>query len=500
MKFIRRNIIANYLGQGWTGFMAVAFLPLYVQYLGVEAYGLIGLFAVFQALVAILDMGIGNTLNKEMASFAHGKHSARAIRDLLRRLEKICYILAVIVVIVGWFFSDYLAREWLKAEHLAANEVAHALVLMTLVAALRLCEGLYRGALYGLEDQIWYNLTYSIISTLRYVCALGILVFFSSTIKAFFLWQAAVSIVTLIALAWRVHHSLPDPLDQAKASKEPAIKVLKYAGGVMGITFLTLIFLQLDKVLLSRLVSLKELGYYSLAATAANAIFMLVIPVTQGIFPQLVRFSSDNEPSKMAAAYHKATKLVVVFTASASMLLCFYSEGVVYVWSGNQDLVKNSAPLLSILALGSFLNGLSYLPYQLQIAHGWTTLLLKTNAIILLLYIPTILIVVPIYGVEGAAWIWVAMNSGYLLAISFLMHARLLEDQKWNWYFFDALLPTCGAVIVMILAKEFQPNLHVDRVHWFLFLVLTGVLAVLVSSVFATSIKSGNVNNMGGNK
>ncbi|MFZ3218919.1 MAG: polysaccharide biosynthesis protein, partial [Rhodoferax sp.] len=77
MKFIRRNIIANYLGQGWTGFMAVAFLPLYVQYLGVEAYGLIGLFAVLQALVAILDMGIGNTLNKEMASFAHGKHSAR---------------------------------------------------------------------------------------------------------------------------------------------------------------------------------------------------------------------------------------------------------------------------------------------------------------------------------------------------------------------------------------------------------------------------------------
>lgn len=480
--------------------MAVAFLPLYVQYLGVEAYGLIGLFAVLQALVAILDMGIGNTLNKEMASFAHGKHSARAIRNLLRRLEKICYLLAVIVFMAGWFFSDYLAREWLKAEHLAANEVAHALVLMTLVAALRLCEGLYRGALYGLEDQVWYNLMYSIISTLRCVGALGILIFLSATIKAFFLWQAAVSIVTLLALAWRVHRSLPAPPDQAKASKEPAIKVLKYAGGVMGITFLTMIFLQLDKVLLSRLVSLKELGYYSLAATAANAIFMLVIPVAQGIFPQLVRFSSGGDPSKMAAIYHKATKLVVVLTASASMLLYFFSAEVVYVWSGNPDLVKNSAPLLSILALGSFLNGLSHLPYQLLIAHGWTTLLLKTNAIILLLYIPTMLIVVPPYGVQGAAWVWVATNVGYLLALSFLMHARLLTDQKWNWYFFDVLLPTCGAVIVMILAKKIQPNLQVDRVHWLLFLMLTGVLAVLISAMFATFFKSADVNNMSENK
>ena len=69
MTTFKQNVIANYLGQGWSGFIAVAFLPLYVQYLGMEAFGLIGLFAVIQVLVLILDMGMSPTLNREMASF-----------------------------------------------------------------------------------------------------------------------------------------------------------------------------------------------------------------------------------------------------------------------------------------------------------------------------------------------------------------------------------------------------------------------------------------------
>jgi O-antigen/teichoic acid export membrane protein len=46
---LKRNLIANYLGQGWTALVGLAFIPLYIKYLGIEAYGLIGLFGVIQA-------------------------------------------------------------------------------------------------------------------------------------------------------------------------------------------------------------------------------------------------------------------------------------------------------------------------------------------------------------------------------------------------------------------------------------------------------------------
>lgn len=489
MAHIKKNILANYLGYGWSGLMAVAFLPLYVQHLGMEAYGLIGLFVVIQALVIILDMGMSPTLNREMARFTNGNYSPQSIRDLLCSLEIICYSFAVVIVIAASLSSDFFAREWLRAENLSIADVSQALTLMTLVAALRLCEGIYRGSLYGLEHQVWYNCTYSFFSTLRYVGALAILVWFSATIEAFFVWQASVSLLTLAVLATRVHQSLPKAPSSAKFSKESLIRVWKFAGGMMGITILTMLFLQLDKLLLSRLVSLKDLGYYSLAVTAANVMFMIVVPVAQAVYPQLVKLSSHGDESKMAAVYYKITQLVTVLTASASMLLCFFSGGIIFMWSGNQELVRNIAPLLSILVIGSFLNVLSYLPYQLQVAHGWTSLLLKTNAFVVILLIPSIFVIVPIYGVEGAAWVWVAMNAVYLLLISHFMHRRFLVDYKWKFYFNDLLLPTLGAVITMILAKQLEPQSYDDRLHWLLFLFLTGASAILVSGLLAKSTR-----------
>ena len=44
---LKRNTIANYLGTGWAALMAIAFVPLYIKYLGIEAYGIIGLFVLF---------------------------------------------------------------------------------------------------------------------------------------------------------------------------------------------------------------------------------------------------------------------------------------------------------------------------------------------------------------------------------------------------------------------------------------------------------------------
>lgn len=490
MPPIKKNIVANYFGQGWSGFMAVAFIPLYIKYLGVEAYGLIGLFAVIQALVMVLDMGMGPILNREMARYTNGEYSPQAIRTLLRSLEIICYSLAMLIVVVVWLFSHYVAEELLRVEHIPFAEVEHALTLIALVAALRLCEGIYRGSLYGLECQVWYNFTYSFFSTLRYVGALGVLAWLSASIEAFFIWQAAISILTIIVLSMRVYQSLPQVSSHARFSQGSLTKVWKFARGMMGIAFLTMLFLQLDKALLSGLVSLKDLGYYALASTAANIMFMIVVPVTQAIYPQLVKFSSHEDPSKIHAIYYKTTQLVTVLTASASMLLCFFSGGMIFMWSGNQDLVLNTAPILSILVIGSFLNGLSYLPYQLQISHGWTSLTLKLNIFVVLVSIPSILAIVPIYGVKGAAWVWVVMNAVYLLSASYLTHRKLLLDHKWSWYFSDTFLPAFGAITVMILAKQFQPEGYDDRLHWLLFLIVTGILAVVVSAIFAKSIRA----------
>lgn len=100
---VRRNIIANYLGQGWRALMGLAFIPLYIKYLGVEAYGLIGIFAILQAWLGLLDMGMKPALGREMARFIGGAHNAQSIRDLLRSIEIIGIAIAAAIALGIWF-------------------------------------------------------------------------------------------------------------------------------------------------------------------------------------------------------------------------------------------------------------------------------------------------------------------------------------------------------------------------------------------------------------
>lgn len=489
MSQLKRNLVANYLGQGWTAVMGLAFIPLYIRYLGMEAYGLIGLFAVMQAWLTLLDMGMTPTLNREMARYTAGAHSPQSIRDLLRSLEILCFSLAALIAVGVWAASGYLASDWLKADKLPTAVVAQALSVMAFVVALRFVEGIYRGSLFGLQRQVWYNGASATLATLRHGGAVAVLAWISPTVQAFFLWQALISLLSVALFAAMVHRSLPRPKLPPRFSREALAGVGKFAGGMMGITVLALLLTQIDKVILSRMLTLTSFGYYTLAATVAGVLYMMISPITQAIFPRMVELSTGKDEPALITLYHQGAQLVTVLTAPAAMLLSFFAGGVVYMWSGNTDLAEQIAPILSALVLGTFLNGLMWMPYNCELAHGWTSLTVKTNIVAVLALVPAIFWVVPRYGPVGAAWLWVALNAGYVFIHIQFMHQRLIREEKIRWYFADVLIPVGGALCVMLLAQRLQPEHFQSRWHWFVFLVVVGSIAMLVSTLLANRIR-----------
>ena len=69
---LKKNVIANYFGNGWAAIMGLVFIPVYIRFLGMEAYGLIGLYAFLQTALVIVDAGLSPTLSREMSRFAGG--------------------------------------------------------------------------------------------------------------------------------------------------------------------------------------------------------------------------------------------------------------------------------------------------------------------------------------------------------------------------------------------------------------------------------------------
>lgn len=481
---LKRNLIANFLGQGWTALMGLAFIPLYIKYLGIEAYGVIGLFALLQAWLSLIEMGITPMLGREMARFTSGSHSNESIRDLLRSVEILAIVVAISISCGIAFSSGWIAKDWLVAEGLPNEVVSQAFTIMGLVTALRFIESIYRSSIIGLQRQILFNILNSIMATIRGIGSVTILIWVSPTIQAFFLWHGVVSIITTTILGVTTYRCISKGERRGRFSLDALRSVWRFAGGIMGITLLALLLTQMDKILIARLTTLSEFGYYTLAATVASVIYMLIGPITQTYYPRFCQLFSECNDSDLAKNYHQSAQLVSILAISTSITLFFFAETFLRLWTQDIELAQKVAPLLSVLAIGNMLNCFMHIPYQTQLAYGWTSLTIWTNTVAVILLVPAIIWAMPRYGPLGAAWIWVILNTGYCLFSIQLMHRRILPEGKWYWYVWDIGAPLISALFAAKTLHWFWPEWH--GVIPDLILLILAVSVTLASTLLTT--------------
>src|SRR4249919_218547 len=139
---LKKNVIANYFGAGWTALMTFAFVPFYIRYLGIEAYGLIGIYTMLQAWLSLLDLGMTPAMSRELAGLGDDRRKGQQARDLLRSVEVIFFCLATAGALAVWASSRWLASTWLSSKGVAPDVLAQAFAIMGVVVGLRLIENI----------------------------------------------------------------------------------------------------------------------------------------------------------------------------------------------------------------------------------------------------------------------------------------------------------------------------------------------------------------------
>jgi len=457
--------------------MGLAFVPYYIKYLGMETYGLIGVFAMLQAWLTLLDMGMTPTLSREMARYTAGAHTAQSIRDLLRTLELICLFIAIFACVGIWLSATWLSTHWLQTEKLPKEVLAQAVSIMGLVIGLRFIEGLYRGAIVGLQKQVWLSLASAGLATLRSAGAVLVLIWVSPTVEMFFLWQGTVSLLTILVFIAATYHHLPTNKQSARFSLPQLKAIWRFAGGMMVTTLLSLLLMQVDKLILSRLLNLEMFGYYTLAGTVAGTLYQIMAPITQAYYPRFTELVTQGNTAGLIKVYHQSAQLISVLIIPATLMLVFFGNKILLLWTGNPLLAQNVTPLLALLALGTMFNGFMNIPYMLTLAYGWTRLGVYQNIIAVVLLVPSVIWATLRYGAIGSAWIWLILNGGYVLIGIHFMYRRLLVTEKWQWYGKDIISPMLGAIAIAWLCVWVQPGVETKLV-WLVWLLATGIFMV----------------------
>jgi O-antigen/teichoic acid export membrane protein len=453
MNRLAVNILANLAGQGWTILISLFVTPLYIKLLNIEAYGLIGFYVMLQALSQVLDLGLSPTMNREMARYSDRTEKAGEARDLVRTLEVGYWAIGICIGVGLFMTAPLIAHHWLKASAIPVGEVQHALMLMGILVALQWPMSFYAGGLMGLQKQLALNIVTIAMSAVGSSGAVLILWRVSPTITAFFTWQifiGAVQTAIIIVLMWR---SLP-PCDRAPHLDLGLVRnVWRFAAGMEGLGLSAIVLTQSDKVILSKLLSLETFGYYTVAGILGRGLYVLITPVSNAFFPRFSALVAADDEGALKRLYHQGSQLMAALVIPAGVVVSLFSFDILLLWTGNADTARNAAPIASLLVIGTALNGLMNLPYALQLAYGWTGLGLSINSFFIVVLMPTLVYATLHYGPVGAAAVWVALNTLYLLVGLPLTHQRLLKGEAGPWFRTDVSLPFLAMLPVVGLGR-----------------------------------------------
>lgn len=456
---LRRNIIANYASQLYVTAAGILMVPLYLKYMGAEAYGLVGFFSMLQAFFNLLDMGLSPTMARESARFNGGAISALDYRRLARALEGVFSAVALLGGILLFMLAQPIAGNWLNASQLPLPEITTALQLMAVIVAMRWMCGLYRGVITGAERLVWLSGFNSLVATVRFVLILPVLMFVSTSPLVFFGFQLGVAILELIGIAFMAYRLMPTvPSNQRIFWQWAPLKpVLKFSLSIAFTSSVWVLVTQTDKLVLSKILPLADYGYFTVAVLVASGIMIVSGPISSAIMPRMARLQAENQHDQLIAVYRKATQFVTVIAIPAALVLVFFAPHVLRAWTGDAALVDKAAPVLSLYAAGYGVLAVGAFPYYLQYSKGDLRLHLIGNVLFVLILIPSVIWAASQYGMTGAGWAWLVSNAVYFLFWTPLVHRRFAPGMHGSWLLADIVRPILFPIIVAMLMVQFVP-------------------------------------------
>lgn len=438
---LKKNILANYVGQIYVTLIGILLVPLYVKYMGAEAYGLVGFYAMLQGWFQLLDVGLTPTMARETSRFRGGAIDALSLRRLLRALEGVFAIIAIVCGGAMMLGANFIASTWLNVQKLPLYEVKNAILLIGMIVALRWICGLYRGAINGFERLVWLNGFNILIATLRFAFIIPFLIYVGASPTYFFSYQLVVAIIELFILAAQTYRIFPksDVTKRLPWEWKPLRSVLKFSLTVAFTSAVWVFITQTDKLILSKLLLLSDYAYFTLAVLVASGVSVISGPISGALLPRLTKLNAAGDDNGTLQLYRNATQMVCAIAIPTALTLAFFSDQVLWAWTGNATVVSKAAPILALYASGNGILALAAFPYYLQYAKGDLKLHLVGNALFVIFLIPLLIWSTLHFGAIGAGYAWVTANAVYFLAWIPKVHQRFASGLHMRWMLKDIL-------------------------------------------------------------
>lgn len=404
------------------GFITVIF---YTKYLSIEEFGKFDyIFAIGAILGVLIPLEVGQAIQRYYPFYNKNKDLQNQLISTAFFISAFMFILFIISIILLNFIFNIFDPVLMIA----------CFCMFFLNSAIYLTSSILI-AQTASKLQTYFSLLNQLISL---TSSLIFIVYFNFQSLGIVLGQSIGSVGALFIFS----HTLRDCF-KSSISVQMAKKILRFSLPLVPSSVGVIGMMYLDRIMLESFLGLREIGLYGISARTSAISLIFILALRTSISPLIYQnYKDPNLPYKLASylKYYMVTSFIALLIAE---LLSADFIGLIF----GLQYIDAHAPV-SVLVFSLFISNL-YMFFPGIILSEKTIILTLINLVGLFLNIPLNLVLIPNYGITGAA---IATLTSSAIALS--IHIRFSQA-----YFpikikvSHALLIILGATFLLIMRK-----------------------------------------------
>lgn len=406
-SLLRKNVVANYIGSVISILGPLLSLPFYLAFLGPNQYGLIGFVLLIQASLNLLDAGLGQALVREVSLSLPLPDGRRLASRLIFNVERLYWGFALVVALIVSVMSTYISTHWLKLGVLPIGLGILSVIGAALIFLFQFPGALYRSFLIGSQAQVPLNKILIVANIFRHVGGI-ILVYLYPYVATYLAWQALVALCETLVRRAKVWAMLESQNRRDWWDLKEFGHFFRLIRGLSIAIWVGAFFVQLDKVILSKMVSIEEFGYYTIASSVSLGVLQLIYPLLQAVQPKVIALKDD--PVLVRQLYIKLFLLILSIFSALILGFILLGQPLINLWLRHAEAAHKVYEYCSLLLIGTAFNGLYNVGYMDWIVRRMARNILALNLLSLMLMMILLPITIHAYGIKGATVGWVVIN------------------------------------------------------------------------------------------
>ncbi len=356
-------------------------IPLTLQYLGDERFGLWMAISSAIAMLAFADLGVGNGLVNAISN-ASGRDNHQEIKKYISSATIVLCFIGLTILLI--FYGLYSHIEWASLLHLTSpesiDEAGPAALIFVIVFALNLPIGMVQRVQMGLQMGFLSNF-WQILSSLLTLGAVLLVVHLKLGLPLLVLAQAgmpvAIGLMNGIVFFGGRFRSLAPNISNVHIGS--SLSILK-----LGLLFFVLqivgaMMYSSDSIIIARILGAQQVPIFTLTDKIFSFVSLIVATALMPLWPAYSEALSRGDIEWSFNIFKKSFIYSVAISFVLSISLIFFGESIIKLWIGRSVEI----PISLFIGMGiwkvvesagnsfaMFLNGANIVGMQVKIGLG----------------------------------------------------------------------------------------------------------------------------------